>query len=85
MTVWENAASLENVVFQTVHAKFLDRRAEWFEVMADIQFGIWWVPNGHKPTLDEALGKLPHLQEIGDSIAAFGWTYLRANRDAPLA
>ncbi len=85
MTVWENAASLEIFVFKTLHAKFLERRAEWFEVMGDMQFVMWWVPVGHRPTLDEAMGKLKHLQQNGDSADAFGWTYLRANRDAPHA
>jgi hypothetical protein len=38
---------------------------------------MWWVPAGHKPTLDEALERLAHLQANGDSDHAFGWKYLK--------
>ena len=91
LTVWENAPSLQTFVFDTVHKQFYDRRAEWFEVMGKMNFVMWWVPAGHKPTLDEALSKLADLQEQGDSADAFGWKYLEAqglkitNGCAPLA
>lgn len=83
LTVWESAAQLEIFVFDTLHAKFMERRAEWFEVLGDMHFVMWWVPDGDKPTLTAALGKLDHLRAHGDSADAFGWDYLRANMDAP--
>lgn len=79
LTVWENTASLEAFVFKTLHAKFMDRRAEWFEVLAKQHFVMWWVPAGHKPTLAEALAKLEFLRANGDSADAFGWDYMREN------
>lgn len=77
LTVWEDVASLETFVWKTVHKQFYDRRAEWFEVMGEMHFVMWWVPAGHRPTLDEALEKLAYKQEYGDSDAAFGWSYLK--------
>lgn len=77
LTVWEDVASLETFVWKTVHKHFYDRRAEWFEVMGEMHFVMWWVPAGHRPTLDEALEKLAYKQEYGDSDAAFGWSYLK--------
>jgi len=77
LTVWEDAASLENFVFGTVHRMFYERRAEWFEVLGKMHFVMWWVPAGHKPTLDEALAKLADLQANGDTDRAFGWSYLK--------
>ena len=77
LTVWEDLASLETFVWKTVHKQFYDRRAEWFEVMGEMHFVMWWVPAGHRPTLDEALEKLAYKQEYGDSDAAFGWSYLK--------
>lgn len=79
LTVWESAADLETFVFKTLHAKFMQRRAEWFEVLGEMNFVMWWVPEGHKPTLTEALTKLDQLRAQGDSADAFGWDYLRAN------
>lgn len=77
MTVWEDVASLEKFVWQTVHRQFYDRRQEWFEVLGDMHFVMWWVPVGHRPTLDEALARLAHLRADGDSDHAFGWAHLK--------
>ena len=79
LTVWETMSQLEAFVFNTLHAKFLERRAEWFEVLDKMHFVMWWVPVGTMPTLDEALAKLAHLQAHGATADAFGWDYLRAN------
>ena len=42
-----------------------------------MHFVMWWVPVGHRPTLDEALAKLEHLRDHGASEAAFGWAWLQ--------
>ena len=77
MTVWEDVASLENFVFNTVHKQFYDRREEWFEVLGGQHFVMWYVEQGHKPTLDEALERLAYKGKNGDSDYAFGWSYLK--------
>lgn len=76
LTVWEDVASLEKFVWQTVHKQFYDRRQDWFEVLGDMHFVMWLVPVGHAPTLDEALARLEHLRAHGDSDHAFGWSHL---------
>jgi hypothetical protein len=78
LTLWEDAASLERFVWGTIHKQFMDRRASWFEVLGDLHFVMWWVPAGHRPTLDEALERLAHLRAHGESDHAFGWDRLRA-------
>lgn len=80
LTVWEDVSSLETFVWQTVHRQFYDRRAEWFELLGEKHFVMWWVPAGHKPTLDEALARLDHLRDHGDSDHAFGWSWLEQAR-----
>ena len=80
MTVWENVVSLERFVWGTVHRQFYERRKEWFEVLGDMHFVMWWVPAGHRPTLEEGLAKLDLLRQEGDSDAAFGWSYLTEAR-----
>jgi hypothetical protein len=77
LTVWRDLASLEAFVFKTLHKQFFARRAEWFEAPTSPHFVMWWVPKGHQPSLEEALGKLADLTENGDSEAAFGWAYAR--------
>ncbi|KRS14586.1 hypothetical protein XM53_02415 [Roseovarius atlanticus] len=80
LTVWEDVESLENFVWNTVHRQFYERRAEWFEVMGDMHFVMWWVPQGHRPTLDEGLARLEHLKAEGDSDHAFGWAHAKEAR-----
>ncbi len=77
LTVWEDVASLEQFVWNTVHRAFYQRREEWFEVLGRQHFVMWWVPAGHRPTLDEALARLAHKEQNGDSDHAFGWSYLK--------
>jgi hypothetical protein len=76
LTVWENVETLEAFVFNTLHRRFYERRREWFEVLGEMHFVMWWVPVGHRPTLEEALERLEHLKQHGDSDHAFGWSYL---------
>jgi Domain of unknown function (DUF3291) len=77
LTVWENVEALENFVWNTVHRKFYERRAEWFEVFKGMHFVMWWVPIGHKPSIEEARARLAHLGANGDSDHAFSWNYLK--------
>jgi hypothetical protein len=91
LTVWETAEQLETFVWGTIHKQFYERRRDWFEVVGDMHFVMWWVPAGHRPTLDEALARLEHLRQHGDSDHAFGWSHLKQatkwkdNRCAPVA
>ena len=77
LTVWKDAPSLEKFVWGTVHKQFYERRQEWFEVLGEMHFVMWWVEPGHRPTLDEALARLKQRQQHGDSDDAFGWDWLK--------
>lgn len=77
LTVWEDVKSLENFVWNTVHRQFYERRQEWFKVLGKMHFVMWWVPEGHQPTLDEAEERLDHLRANGSSDHAFGWDWLK--------
>ena len=91
LTVWESVETLEQFVWGTIHKQFYARRQEWFEVLGQMHFVMWWVPAGHEPTLDEGLARLAHLKTHGDSDHAFGWSHLeqasqwRSGRCAPVA
>jgi len=91
LSVWESVETLETFVWGTIHKQFYERRQQWFEVLGEMHFVMWWVPAGHEPTLNEALERLEHLKENGDSDHAFGWSYLndakmwKDNRCAPVA
>ena len=76
LTVWESPEALEHFVWNTVHKRFYARKREWFEPMATNHFVMWWVPDGHRPTLREAKARLDHLDLHGNSDHAFGWGHL---------
>lgn len=73
LSVWTDVESLGHYVFNTVHARFYERRAGWFEAMTRPHFVMWWVPDGHRPTLVEAMDRLAHLRAHGSTEHAFGW------------
>jgi hypothetical protein len=80
LTVWASAEALEEFVWNTVHRKFYERRAKWFEGLSERHLVMWWVPEGHRPTLEEGLERLGQLRAQGESERAFGWAWLREAR-----
>lgn len=42
-----------------------------------MHFVMWWVPAGHRPSLEEALAKLDQLRVEGASDAAFDWAWVQ--------
>ena len=81
LTVWDSLATLSTFVYDTVHKRFMDRKGEWFEVLGEQHFVMWWVPVGHTPTLAEALDRLEIRKARGDSADAFGWDWARAQSE----
>ena len=77
LTVWESVEALEKFVWKTVHKQFYDRKADWFESSDTAHFVMWWVEEGHRPDLAEALERLEHLNANGNSDTAFGWSHVR--------
>lgn len=76
LSVWDDVESLGNYVFNTVHARFYERRHEFFQAMKSNHFVMWYVPDGHIPTLEEAMDRLRHLEANGSSEQAFGWDHV---------
>ena len=73
MSVWTDPQSLENYVFKTVHVQFYKNKADWFDLMEKPHMVFWWIPEGHTPTLFEAMDKLQDLEKNGATENAFGW------------
>ncbi|MDM7861261.1 DUF3291 domain-containing protein [Alteromonas sp. ASW11-36] len=71
MSVWENLDVLKNFMFKTDHIDFLKRKKEWFVSMGEDSYVLWYVPEGHIPTLAEAMEKLEYLRRNGESPQAF--------------
>ena len=78
LSVWEDVEALERFIWQTIHKQFYGRRAEWFEQPDGAYFVMWWVPAGHRPSVQEAIERLDHLRSHGPSDRAFSWDALPA-------
>ena len=71
MSTWESLETLREYVFRTAHLEYLRRRREWFRPFGDVYTVLWWVPAGHRPTVQEASDRLTHLREHGATPEAF--------------
>jgi hypothetical protein len=78
LTVWESVEALERFVWQTVHRRFYGRREQWFAPLDGPPLVLWWIPEGHRPTMEEGAERLDHLKAHGSSDDAFGWDSLPA-------
>jgi hypothetical protein len=70
-SVWESVEALHQFVFRTLHAEVMRQRREWFERMSEPYTVLWWVPFGHRPTIEEAVARLDELRQHGPTPVAF--------------
>jgi len=71
LSVWESVDALSAFVYRnTDHRNIMRRRTEWFDEV-DFYLVLWWVPEGHIPSVQEAKQKLELLSQIGPSEQAF--------------
>jgi hypothetical protein len=71
MSVWENADTLFAFVYRGAHTPVMARRREFFQPFEGHYQALWWVPRGHRPTVDEGLARLWKLEHFGSSPDAF--------------
>lgn len=71
MSVWRDVESLGKYVYSSAHVEVMRRRREWFEKMDQAFLVLWWVPRGHRPSVDEAKARLEMLRAKGPSAEAF--------------
>ena len=71
LSVWADADSLFAFVYRTAHTGVMAQRRDWFERFDGAYQALWWVPTGHRPSVDEALGKLWLLDRFGPGPQAF--------------
>jgi len=85
MSVWRDVDSLRNYVYQSAHIEILRRKREWFTRMAEAPFALWWIPQGHEPTISEAVARLEHLRKHGATAEAFSFGEAFSAPDAAVA
>ena len=71
LTVWTDVEALRHFTTRSGHAMYLRRRREWFEKADQPTTVLWWIEEGHIPTLVEAADRLAALRRDGPTAAAF--------------
>ncbi len=73
MSVWKDIDSLYKYVYESAHVEYLKNRKAWFEKLTEKYMALWWIPEGHIPTAQEAIERINHIRQHGDTAFAFGF------------
>lgn len=71
LSVWADAETLFDFVYRSAHTPEMARRREYFERFEGAYQALWWVPAGHRPSVDEGLSRLWRLDRYGPTQFAF--------------
>lgn len=73
LSMWVDVEALNDYVYKSAHVEIMRRRKEWFDRMQEAYFVLWWVPAGHRPTIEEAVSRLELLRNQGPTALAFNF------------
>lgn len=71
ISTWSDADALFAFVYRSAHTPVMARRKAYFERFDGAFQCLWWVPAGHRPSIDEVLAKLWLLDRYGPCPQAF--------------
>jgi hypothetical protein len=71
MSVWQSIESLKQFTYGDRHLAVFRNRQNWFEKMALPHYCLWWVPDGHRPSVREGRERLDHYQKHGATPHSF--------------
>jgi hypothetical protein len=67
MSVWETKESLFHFTYHSEHVDIFRRRKAWFQRMTDLHLALWFIPEGHRPTVEEAKQRLQYFVHNGET------------------
>ena len=71
MSVWADVDQLTAFVVGDLHRAILRHRRDFFDRMAEAHLACWWVPEGHRPSTEEAEERVLYLRANGPTPLAF--------------
>ncbi|GAC1367610.1 MAG: DUF3291 domain-containing protein [Ktedonobacteraceae bacterium] len=77
MSVWASLEALTRYVYamEGEHRHVMKQRRRWFERFAGPYMALWWIPEGHIPTIEEAKARLESLRLHGETAFAFSFKH----------
>ncbi len=73
MSVWTSLDDLYKYVYASSHREVMKQRRSWFEHFGEVYQALWWVPENHIPTVEEAKERLEHMRQHGETEFAFSF------------
>ncbi len=71
LSVWRSIDAVKAFVYGSEHVGIMRQKRKWFEMHTSLHLVLWWVPDGHIPTLEEAASRLEMLRANGPVRHAF--------------
>jgi hypothetical protein len=71
MSVWESLEDLRSYTFLSTHAELLNERHRWVDSIVGASVALWWIPIGHRPTIEESAERLRSVRQHGPTPYAF--------------
>jgi hypothetical protein len=71
VSVWRDYPSLHDYVYRSAHGRVMLRREQWFLPTRQPSTALWWVADGERPDVEQALARLGHLRAHGPTDRAF--------------
>ncbi|MBA2392440.1 MAG: DUF3291 domain-containing protein [Ktedonobacteraceae bacterium] len=73
MSVWASLKDFSNYVYSSegLHREVMKQRQRWFQRFDGPYTTLWWIPQGHIPTVEEAKERLASLRVHGETAYAF--------------
>jgi heme-degrading monooxygenase HmoA len=71
LSVWASLQDLSNFVYASEHRQVMKQRRQWFNRFDGPYMVLWWIPQDHIPTVEEARERLTHLRTHGETSQAF--------------
>ncbi len=85
LSVWETVEALKAFTYFGDHLEPIRERADWFERPTLPHFTLWWIPAGHRPSLEDAIERLEFRRKYGDTAVAFSFAMPFPSPDEPAA
>jgi len=71
MSVWTSPEALTAYIYDDAHRAILRDRRKWFAKPDAAMTALWWVTEGHRPTVAEAEERLVRLRANGPTAYSF--------------
>lgn len=86
VSVWVGLDDYLNFVYRGEHLEVLKHRYEWFERFGGPRHALWWIPQGHLPSAEEARERFEYLRGHGETPYAFSSrkAFLAPDEDTPI-